>query len=331
MAKRLFGLLFFATILGFTFTACGATQTTEETNTLKIWIDAPLNGSVLPVGEHQVILHAASTNGLTMMGIDMVSAPPNTAKSAYSFYAPGNNFTDEYQWVSSGFAMASKGMNFPNPGTYVLAALVQDPQGRFDEVQVEIIVCDEISQGACSFETADIPPLASPTPGIETFWIIPLKNLNCRYACTAQSDIADTLLEGIQYLPIGLDPNTGYFAFNGPTYGELCFAPPQSSGTELMSISLNGEQYFVDSFFDIYYEFEDNTSQIIESIACPAFSTPTPTADIDEGENATETPTPLSAGDTPQCSDGADNDGDGAVDMADRQCRNADDNDEANP
>ena len=127
--------------------------------------------------------------------------------------------------------------------------------------------------------------------------------------------MADTLLEGIEYRPVGWDPVNKFFAFLGPSFGEMCYAPLQSFGTELMSLMIKGEPVTANQL----------TSEVVQIMACPAFSTPTPTPDLDEGENATATPA------VPQCSDGLDNDRDGLTDLRDPQCRNANDNDELNP
>ncbi|MEX1248701.1 MAG: LamG-like jellyroll fold domain-containing protein [Anaerolineales bacterium] len=152
----------------------------------------------------------------------------------------------------------------------------------------------------------------------EPFSITPLRNLNCRYYCTQASDVADTLLQGIQYFPLGWDPISGFFAFEGPTFGERCFAPLLTGDTELMLLSYQGEGVTVDQL----------TNDLVEPLACPAFPTPTPTVDPDEGDNRTPA--------VPQCSDGIDNDGDGRIDYSatgagDRECRDASDNDEAVP
>ncbi|MEX2143233.1 MAG: LamG-like jellyroll fold domain-containing protein [Anaerolineales bacterium] len=173
------------------------------------------------------------------------------------------------------------------------------------------------------------------------FNITPLRNLNCRYYCTQQSDIADTLLEGVLYIPIGWDAVSGFFAFEGPSFGQLCFAPPQAGSTSLMSLSFNGQEISA----------EQLSTDMVETRTCPAFPTATPVPDEDEGSDATNTPasgnvptatptprnTPVpSATPRPQCSDGMDNDGDGLVDYdpaggGDPQCRNANDNCEAVP
>jgi hypothetical protein len=141
--------------------------------------------------------------------------------------------------------------------------------------------------------------------------IVPSSDVNCRTYCSAKADIADTLLEGIEYSPIGWDAQTGFFAFRGPTFGELCFAPPVANGTPLMAISINDQPLPVDQI----------TNDMIETLACPIVPTATATVDVDEGENPTGEPatsTPDTR--TPQCNDGIDNDRDGLVDLRDPDC-----------
>jgi hypothetical protein len=146
--------------------------------------------------------------------------------------------------------------------------------------------------------------------------------VNCRYACTTLSDIADTLLEGIAYVPLGYDPETGYFMFEGPSFGETCYAAPVAGGTQLMAFQVDG----------LTVAPEEIASIGIDLFSCPAFSTATPTLDPDG--TLDPTPTPL-----PQCSDGIDNDGDGLIDYVapsttgagagDRECDSPEDNDES--
>lgn len=239
---------------------------------------------------------------------DIVDGLANTTFKVQFFYSPecdpngygeGKTYIGESNQMTNGSGDVSFLLNFNvdvPAGTYVTATATTGNNTS------EFSACVLVAAGV-NFQGGGNPPLM----------IIPLQNLNCRSYCTAQSDIRDTLLKGIQYTPIGWDPTAGYFAFLGPSFGERCYAPPVTGATQLMSLMVGGQEFSLASL----------TTDNIEFMACPAFSTPTPTLDPDEeGDN----PTPV-----PACSDGIDNDGDGATDMRDAQCRNTSDNDEAVP
>jgi hypothetical protein len=180
---------------------------------------------------------------------------------------------------------------------------------------------------ATATATASASP--SPTIAVEQFLLlaIPGQDSNCRYGCSASLfDIADTLPEGQGFRPLGADFEGGFFQFSGPTFGEMCWVHES-----LLDLQING----VSSSLD-----EVQASGLVEQASCPAPPpTPTPTFDPDEGSSAdppTDTPTPR----PPQCSDGIDNDGDGAADYgssrdiaagrADRECSSPSDDNEAN-
>lgn len=245
-------------------------------------------------------------NQITITG-DMVDGLAGTSFKLQIFYSPacdpngygeGKTYIGESNQMTNASGDVSFLLNFNvdvPAGTYVTATATAGNNTS------EFSACVLVAAGA-NFQGGGNPPLM----------IIPLQNLNCRSFCTAQSEISDTLLKGVQYTPIGWDARTGYFAFLGPTFGERCYAPPLTGGTQLMSLLVGGQEFSLASL----------TTDNIEFMACPAFSTPTPTPDPDEGDN----PTPV-----PACSDGIDNDSDGAIDLRDPQCRNASDDDEAVP
>lgn len=255
-------------------------------------------------------------NNITISG-DLVDSLPNTNFEIQFFSSPdcdpsgygeGKTFVGESTEMTNGSGDVSFLLNFAvtvDAGNFITAtATNSNNTSEFSE-------CVEVLAG--SQMNLDLG---------EGFNITPLRNLNCRNFCTQASDIADTLLEGITYTPVGWDPILGFLAFDGPSFGERCFVPPSSGSTPLMALSFQGQEVTTDQI----------TPDMVATLACPPFSTPTPTVDVDEGENGRETETPF----VPQCSDGIDNDGDRLIDYSatgagDRECRDANDNDEANP
>lgn len=120
-----------------------------------------------------------------------------------------------------------------------------------------------------------------------------LVNLFCRAGPGRGFEDLDSFLPGQTALVIGQSLDGNYWYVAGPNFGRTCTVP---NDPQLVTLAGSCEER-------------------------PRFTpvptyTPTPTA--------TSTP-------APQCSDGIDNDGDGQTDLADRECRNANDNSEAVP
>lgn len=78
-----------------------------------------------------------------------------------------------------------------------------------------------------SDETTDFDPedFATSTPGLQVLVVIPNQNYNCRKGNSSAFDIADTLKAGQEYIPSGIGVDLLWFQFQGPSYGEPCWAP----------------------------------------------------------------------------------------------------------
>ncbi|MBX3045959.1 MAG: hypothetical protein KF698_03065 [Anaerolineales bacterium] len=133
--------------------------------------------------------------------------------------------------------------------------------------------------------------------------IVTINNANCRLGPSATHfDIVDTLYAGQSYKPIGIGPDLLWLLFRGPVYGGNCWVFVQN----------------------LEITCREQTATLTDLGRCqlpvvryPALPTATPT-------RVPPTATPM-----PQCSDGLDNDGDGYVDLQDRECKDASDNDES--
>jgi titin len=250
----------------------------------------------------------ANNNSIAVTG-QIVDGLPNKSMLIQFFanegcdpsnYGEGQTYIGQKTVSTNGSGDASFSVNFNQFGTL---GMFITSTATTDKGTSEFSECIQ----AVAQISLEFPPLN----------IVPSSDVNCRTYCSAQADIADTLLDGVEYAPIGWDPQTGFFAFHGPTFGEVCFAPPVANGTPLMAISVNEQPLSADQI----------TSEMIETLACPAIPAATPTVDVDEGENptvgpidsATATSTPFSR--TAQCNDEIDNDRDGLVDLRDPECR----------
>ena len=163
-----------------------------------------------------------------------------------------------------------------------------------------------------------IVPTETPTPNVLVLLAIPQQNVNCREGNGSAFEIADTLYEGEEYMPTGRGFDNLWVRFIGPVTQVNCWV-------------------FVDNLVLEINETPKDIKDIPESLlpftGYPPTPSPSPTATFTPEPEKPEEPedtatfTPF----VPQCSDGIDNDGDRLVDLADKECRNANDNDETNP
>ena len=148
----------------------------------------------------------------------------------------------------------------------------------------------------------------TPTPETAALMVFPEQDTNCRQGPNSNSQILDTLEEGIGYIPLGRTPDNFYMLFRGPFNNARCWA-----ATFL--------------FFIPFGPLDQVPGDVLPYINYPT-ATPTQAA----GPTSTSQPTATPA---PQCSDGLDNDGDGAIDYnpssasGDRDCKDAQDDNEA--
>jgi hypothetical protein len=137
--------------------------------------------------------------------------------------------------------------------------------------------------------------------------VFPEQDTNCRQGPNSNSQILDTLEEGMGYIPLGRTPDNFYMLFRGPFNNARCWAAA-----------------FL--FFIPFGPLDQVPGDVLPYISYPT-ATPTPAA-------ASATPRPPTSTPAPQCSDGIDNDGDGTIDYnpnstsGDRDCIDAQDDNE---
>ena len=288
--------------LFFVLVACGPSFATPQ-SVMQIWIDAPLDGSTIPLLPYNVIFSgSASPNSvdyfdLWINGLQVASLLPH--------YQSEGSFTtyvySEYLWLP------------PAPGTYRLSVrgVGNGEIGPF--VESLVIVQNGDAEVVVGEQALEPPPTSTPTPAPDELLAVAIRDSNCRYGCQAsQFEIADTLLESFQY-PINAFSSDGFFAqFIGPVTGQRCWVP-----LSLLDLQLNG----------VSTELQDLPVELVNFISCPP--TPEPPTATNAPVQPTDTPVPSAP--KLECDDGIDNDGDGFIDLADPQCRSASDNDELNP
>jgi hypothetical protein len=149
------------------------------------------------------------------------------------------------------------------------------------------------------------------TPSPLVLIAIPNRNANCREGNGNAFDISDTLFEGVEYTPIARGRDNLWVQFMAPVNLTKCWA-----FIENIDLLIN----------EVITPIEDVPESLLPFVPYPPTLTPTPTI--------TSTPEPFEPSDTPpsstqpQCSDGIDNDQDGAIDMRDKDCKDTKDNNE---
>ena len=154
------------------------------------------------------------------------------------------------------------------------------------------------SRTATVTRTVTKTPTETPSPLVLV--AIPKRNANCREGNGNSFDITDTLFEGVPYTPIARGFDNLWVQFRGPVTNVKCWAFIEN----------------IDLLIDeVVTPIEEIPESLLPFVGYPPSPTPTFTA------------TPTSAT-QPQCSDGIDNDKDGAIDMQDKDCKDRLDNNE---
>jgi hypothetical protein len=186
----------------------------------------------------------------------------------------------------------------PAPGTYLLSARAQAGGTYGAPAQAQVVV---VAEGEDENRLSPTAP-SEPTACLYTA----LVNLFCRSGPGRVYPELDSFVAGQAAQVVGILGDQTHVQVLGPNFGMACFVP---LGEEFGQLG--------DGCQDL---------PVVTAPPTPTY-TPSPTPE----PLATSTPKPTRTPVPPQCSDGLDNDGDGRADLADPQCRTANDNDEANP
>ena len=64
---------FVLVLLGLALAACGGQQ--QGPSSYSVWVDTPLNGSVLLPGDHQIVIHISSAEEITYVDVTINAVP----------------------------------------------------------------------------------------------------------------------------------------------------------------------------------------------------------------------------------------------------------------
>ena len=284
----------------------GQSTSTPEPEPAYIWIDAPLDGSSIPLEPYKIVMHGLITNlhqyEISINGIEDGFAPPL------------QNYPGNTNWITYGEYFWTP----PAPGLYTISVKIvgassEAPNWSGTPAQVQVIVphSDVAEESQPILEPlTDTPtaesrvtftptPTATPTLELEVCTLTALVNLFCRPAPGYEP--VDSFTPG-QFAEV-VAQSESLWQVIGPNNGARCTVP--KDGT-LVSV-------------------EGNCANVASFIPLPP---PTETSTPIPPPTATST---LALRALPQCDDGIDNDNDGWIDLRDSDCSAAGDNDEATP
>ena len=296
-------------LLGLALAACGP-QGWESATGPWVWIDSPLDGAAFsdPTIEPLVFIHAAWPAGVSDVQMQWEYYENGILKRTSSW---------ETEWGGSTLEEVAPGLFFQQllveadgPGLYRVRAKAADLDGDFGEIaQIEFVICElgEIGlEGKC-FTAAVDEPIGTATPSEFQLLGVPNRDANCRLGPSASLfEIDDTLLLGMEYMPMAQGPDAMWTLYQGTVSGNRCW------------VFNDNLDFFCN---EMPVEISDLSPCSLPIADYPPFPTLTPTF---TPEGPTPTPRPL-----PQCSDGIDNDGDGNIDMTDGRCSSPDDDSES--
>jgi hypothetical protein len=173
------------------------------------WIDAPLNGSTIPLAEVQIIVHASDPAGVSSfeLSVDgqLLGNPPAEAAQ-----------TDSLAHASQIWVPAA-------PGTYLLEVRASSSDGDFGPpafAQVTVGGTPTPAVTPTSTPTAFVvTPTPPPTATAEGAWAIALENANCRLAPDRTAEVDDFLLEGQRALIEGISQDRTFVWIQTPSAG----------------------------------------------------------------------------------------------------------------
>jgi uncharacterized protein YgiM (DUF1202 family) len=179
-------------------------------STPQAWIDAPLDGMVLPLAAYDIVAHAADQTGITQIEFNVNGAVIGTVAGS------GPLFTAHQSWTPA------------VPGAYLIEARGMNSGGAWSEyAEVKVVVQGEATvppeptvSAATPIPTSSQAPTLTATPSVPTLTLI--ENANCRRGPGQVYDVLTSLLKG-QAVPITGKSDDGYWWLVRIPTKELCW------------------------------------------------------------------------------------------------------------
>ncbi len=195
-------------------TACGLNL--QYHSVPQAWIDAPLDGMVLPLASYNIVAHASDPTGISQIEISVNGSVIGTVAGS------GVLFNGTQAWTPSApgeYLIRARGMNSGGDWSdYAEAKIVV--QGEAVSTSPPVTVAPALSPTPTYTPTPSPTPAYTPTPSVPTLVLI--ENANCRRGPGQIYDVLTSLLTGQTVPIVGKNEDGTWWQVRIPT-GELCW------------------------------------------------------------------------------------------------------------
>lgn len=168
------------------------------------WVDAPLDGMVLPLAPYEIVAHASDPGGISQIEINVNGAELESVPGS------GPLFTARQAWNPS------------EPGEYVIQARGMNSSGAWSEYAIVRVTVQ--GQATPPLEPTQLSPTLTPTststPSVPT--LILIQNANCRLGPSQLHEVLTSMLAGDQLPIVGRNEDGTWWLVRLPT-GEQCW------------------------------------------------------------------------------------------------------------
>lgn len=190
-------------LLSFLLTACNLNS--QYRSIPQAWIDAPLDGMILPLAAYNIVTHATDPTGISQIEISVNGSVIGTVAGS------GVLFAATQAWTPSA------------PGEYLIRARGMNSAGTWsDYAEAKVMVQGE---AVSTPEPALTPaPTSSPTPTYTSTPSVPtlvlIQNANCRRGPSQVYDVLTSLLAGQESPIVGKNENETWWLVQIPGGGK---------------------------------------------------------------------------------------------------------------
>ncbi len=296
-----------------------------------VWIDAPLDGSAIPLAPYLLVFHGTSYTGISefeirVNGAAIDAVPPKSTAPGGSGY--GALFYSDYQWTP------------PAPGSFLIAVQVKDGNNQFGpSAQALVIVPEEISSEEALPPDDASPPEELPPQQEEEVPsepAVPMFDTAMFYyggSCRPNQLRAEIKVMDPEAYSVVLFYRLRDMDSDTKTEWEAVAMNPGSDGYYVLTVassSIPDREMFMSAYFQVQIVGTNGageeilrTDVVANQITLLACGEEVPEDADEPDDDAPPTVVP------PECSDGVDNDGDGDTDMADGRCTSPEDDSES--
>lgn len=179
-------------------TACG--PKTGSSGGLVSWIDAPLDGMVLPLASYNIVAHASDPTDISQIEISVNDTVIGTIAGS------GALFTATQAWTPSA------------PGKYLIRVRGMNSGGGWSDYAEAIVVVQ--GEAVSTSISVTVTPESNPTSSLPTFVLV--NNANCRFGPNVVFEVVNSALAGASVPIEGKNEDGTWWLVRLPN-GDLCW------------------------------------------------------------------------------------------------------------